>query len=159
MDSFYLMLYSNIISIMESYLSDAFLSIVESREDLLEKALQNISDLANRNIKQSELFQKYKSIKYDVIEYILNKMVFHNINRVQNYYEKILGIRITTDLSRITNVVLVRHDIVHRNGKTIEGQKDIVDRTMVVELIRDVKNFITGINSKLVKNYFSFLSE
>ena len=50
---------------------------------------------------------------------------------------------------RIGRAVKIRHDIVHRNGRTQEGEECYIRKNDVEEIWRRVTNFIEEINKQL----------
>ncbi len=153
-DAFYPMIFANIINTMESYLMDAYLNVIEKNESIIESSLENIPELGKKSIKQAKLFKKIRTIKNDVKDYIINNLVFHNINRIRVLYGKVLDISFTTDLTFIMNAVLLRHDIVHRNGKDKTGKKTVITKHMIEDLIKQVRDFINEIQSQLVEKHY-----
>jgi hypothetical protein len=53
------------------------------------------------------------------------------------------------DLEKPIQCVLVRHDIVHGNGKTKNGEALSIDTKIVSDAIIVIENFITDVAKKL----------
>ena len=53
------------------------------------------------------------------------------------------------DIAELSKFVTSRHDLVHRNGKTKEGNEVIVTPEMITELISYVIAFVEEISEKL----------
>lgn len=91
---------------------------------------------------------KYAERAEDIAKKAMLEVIYHNLPKVKNMYESTLGISFP-DFSRIQKDIVIRHDLVHRNGKTKEGQKIAVDEAIVNEVICRIENFVNELDRNL----------
>lgn len=151
----YKMSYANIITIMETFLTNAVINLLDEdfSNDIHKSLLSTISELGNEKIKLSEIYEEFDSIKDRIKSFILNSIVFHNIPRIRPIFEKALKIPFPENIGQIIKAVETRHDIVHRNGRTLDGNDIILTKIEVLDLIILVENFIDEINNNISKKY------
>lgn len=89
-----------------------------------------LTDLAETNLDVKSLVLKYVS-----------DILYHNIPNVVEMYEQVLGIKLDIDISKVVKVTKLRHDIVHRNGKTIDGTMISVSSKDFTQAIDHIKEF------------------
>ena len=88
-----------------------------------------------------EIEQKAKSYLADV--------VWHNFAKVKPMYKDVLGVTFDMDLGDLFRAVLKRHDIVHRNGKTKDGDEITVSIQDVNDLLAKAEVFVAEVDAKL----------
>ena len=151
---FYRMIYANVISSMEAYLSKTNISIVLNDDISFWNFVKHF-DWGKEKIEIQNIKEVYDGMNIRV-QTKLTEVLYHNIPKVKAMYEKILGINILQDskeLEFLTHAVSVRHDLVHRNGrKTTVGAIDeyhSISLEMITELIQHVDKLIEEIESQL----------
>ena len=143
--TFLRMLFANTITMMETYLSDAFTNTVLKDRKLIQALVETTPYFVEMKTSVSKLFEWAERIEKEVAEYLQENVVYHNIWKVRHMYEDVLGIYFPDELEQLQRAIMVRHDIVHRNGKSVNGtpvilsKKDIED---VTGLVRSFVNFI-----------------
>lgn len=147
-DRFYNLLFANIITSMESYLSDMFINIILRKEDLILKLLKKSSLFNEKNYKIGEAYEWLKN-KQGKIQSVLSTISFHNLKVAQDLYEKILEISFPEDIEIIREAVKARHAIVHKNGKTPSGDLIKINLYNFKETIDEIKHFISEINNSI----------
>jgi hypothetical protein len=90
-----------------------------------------------------------ENLEKEVTDYLLNEVTYHNIWIVEKMYKGVLNIRFHYDLVSIDKIVRRRHDIVHRNGKTVDGKPVIVSSEEVNSAIETIRDFVSGIEKQL----------
>lgn len=146
-EKLYYMLYAKIITNIETYLGDSLKSIVLNDEKFLRKFVQEYSPYKNEEFKLCDIFDKYDRIK-DIVKQSLDKILYHNLWQIKQIYIKILDVDMG-DISILSKAVVIRHDIIHRNGKDKEGNVHIITKEMVSELAHTVNDFIYNIDIQL----------
>ena len=110
------LLYVNVITAMETYLSDAFIGIVGENQDIMRRFIETTPEFKDEKILLSDAFVATDKAKKKADIYLMN-VVWHNIRRVKPMYKDTLGIDFPENISAILRAVDDRHDMVHRNGK------------------------------------------
>lgn len=142
------MLYGNIITAMESYLSDAFTHVVLSDELKIRRLVEKTPELQNRTLKLGEIFLRLDSLKSEVQKYLM-ELIYHRLDKVRELYYHTLNIKFPEDLSSIFKAIINRHDIVHRNGKRKDGSTLTITSEDVSFLLSEVTSFIKEIDKQL----------
>jgi hypothetical protein len=136
------MLFANVITVLETYLSDTFKKQVIKRDAILRRFVKH-HDAFNKNSKRYSI-----SEIYDVMDELLtrvsseiDKMSFHNMETIPGLYQSVLSTNFPKELGELVSAVHIRHDIVHRNGKSPKGvernvsMRDVVEVTSLVDTV------------------------
>ncbi len=59
------------------------------------------------------------------------------------------GVEFTSELAPLIKAVTNRHDIVHRNGRSIKGRGVAIGEKEVLDLFSTVKDFVRELDGKL----------
>lgn len=144
------MVYANIITSLETYLSDAFINTVISSQELTKRFVKTFKDFKEVKLELSSIFDYYDVIQDKVTKALLD-VIYHNIWKVKGMYKDTLGVEFPNDLSAIRKAILIRHDIVHRNGKDKTGQMNEIQLPDVLELISTTKRLVKHINDQILQ--------
>lgn len=143
-DGFHRQLYfSNVISLMEKYLSDLFLYEVTAKEDVF-KLMTTANKFKTQKYAVAEVFNG--DVKIKVINSVKN-LVWHRLNDIDPLYKHTFNIRMHIHTG-LTDKLALRHDLVHRNGYTLDGQAVIISNEALNECISTVADFINNVESK-----------
>ena len=142
------LLFVNVITAIETYLSDAFINTVLNNKMFLRKFVENCPEFNKRTFILSDLFKKHESIKTEVQDYLLAQM-WHNIKKVKPMYKSTLDVDFPNNLREIFLSIKIRHDLVHRNGKDKDGEVVNIRSEDVAKLIDEASSFINHINEQL----------
>ncbi|MCK4819161.1 hypothetical protein KA005_25540 [bacterium] len=147
---FYRLLYVNVITTMETYLSDAFINSVVPDAELMRSFIESTPEFKAEKIPLANVYKAAEEIEQRAKKYLAD-VVWHNLGRIKPMYKSVLGIEFDTKLGPITKEILNRHDIVHRNGKTKSGEEIFITKEGVKVLISMVEAFIKEVDEKLSK--------
>jgi hypothetical protein len=134
------LLYVNVVTALETFLSDAFINKVIRNQTLLQKFVETNPDFQGKKLVLSQIFCRMKDLDKEVKSYLVD-LVWHNLEKVKPMYKSTLGIDFPKDLRRLFKAIAIRHDIVHRNGKNKEGNEIQLSRADVEQLLADVRDF------------------
>lgn len=146
--NYYMLLYVNVISVMETYLCDAFINKVIGDEKLLRKFVETSSHFSDQKVQASDIYNKMENINDEVKRYLLD-LIWHNLKRIKPIYKDTLDVDFPHDVGDIFRDIMKRHDIVHRNGKTKNGQEITIDKADVEGTIDKISEFIDAIDEQL----------
>lgn len=146
---FYRQLYSSVIGIMETYLSDAFINTVFKSKENFRNFFKTFKSFKKQNISISAIYE-YEAKAEPIAKKAMLDIIYHNLPIVSNMYKDTFGITFPK-FSDIYKAVLIRHDFVHRNGKDKEGKEVNIDEKMITELIDKVRIFIKDIDDQIIK--------
>lgn len=140
-------LYASTIGTLETYLSDAFINTVLSNEGNLKVFFKTFKSFEKQNIAMSAIYEFHEKAD-SIAKKIMLDVIYHNLPKVSKMYKDTLGI-IFPQFGEIYKSVLIRHDLVHRNGKTKEGDEVLINKEAVTELIGNVRLFVCDIDEQL----------
>lgn len=139
-------IYIGAITCMETYLSDAFINTVLSNEEFLISFFTNY-DFAEKKIEKKELYKPENQFE-NLARREMLKIIYHNLKMACAIYRDVLNVAFP-DFGLVNGYVSTRHDLVHRNGKTKEGNEVAIDKEEVDKVIDDVETFITNVDTNL----------
>ncbi len=139
------MSYASAITAMETYLCDAFFHKVINSDELIEKLLKSVPDFKERKYALTELLDWKNQFNKKVSEYLLD-IVWHNLAKVQPLYETVLGVKFPQNTEQIHKGIAVRHDLVHRNGRTKTGKFHVIKLSEIETLLLGIESFVAHID-------------
>ncbi len=142
------LLYVNVITAIETYLSDAFISTVLEDKDILRKFVESNPEFKKQNFCLSDVFKTHDAIESEVKNYLLGLM-WHNIKKIKPMYKSTLDVSFPSDLSNIFKAVVKRHDLVHRGGKNKDNESVVVTDQDLNNLIVEAESFINSVNEQI----------
>lgn len=147
MQPFLRLLYANVITALETYLFDFFYSVLQKDKEMFRKFVEKNEEYTKKRIPLSEIFTQYENIEKTVKEF-LSAISWHNLPRVRPLYKEILELEFDDKMvQELIAAIAKRHDIVHRNGRSKDGDVEVtLDGNQVKELISLVNNFVNRIN-------------
>jgi glutaredoxin len=143
------LLYANVVTLMETFLSDAITNIVINDKALTERLVETTPRFIEAKFSLSSIYAHYKKMDKEVAEYLQNDVLYHSIWTVEKLYRNVLGIHFPQDLTSLNKIIMKRHDIVHRNGKTVEGKTIIITTEEVKSAIATISEFVSFVEKQL----------
>ena len=133
------MTYAYAVTLLEAFLGDTAKSLVSESEVFFTNS-QQIDELKKARYSLEYLSKNEMDAKgLAIIE--LSNILYHNIPKVKRIFEIILGTTINVDISELNKIMKVRHDIVHRNGKTKEGVRIDLSNDDILQIISHIESF------------------
>ena len=136
----YRLLYSNVITAIETYLSDAFTNTVLNDAGLLRKLIENTPDFKKQKLVLSDIYNSVDNADKKARGF-LRQVIWHDLARVKPMYCDVLNVEFP-DSTPMFRAVKIRHDLVHRNGKTKDGVAIPIDKGHVLSLAREAGEFV-----------------
>ena len=140
-------LYVNVITVLETYLSSAFIHTVLNDPGLVRGLIESTQGFQKRRVKLSNIYKEVDNAAETVRKY-LGQITWHNVRRVMQLYGNVLHIRFP-DIDSLRQAVEMRHDLVHRNGHTKEGEAIPIDKGQVLSLVDEVQELVEHIDREL----------
>lgn len=140
-------IFSGVVTCMEAYLSDTLIKAVLGNEIFLKNFVRSYSGIANRKFSLGEIFEKQRLLE-GIVKKELLEIIYHNLPKVGIVYKNTLGIDFQ-DISELMKIVTTRHDMVHRNGKSRDGEIIEINKDIVDDVIKKVREFLQDIEAKL----------
>lgn len=149
----YRLLYANLITSMEVYLSDTLIKYVTENDEYLRKFTETYKPFKKLTFTTDDIFNRMDNLK-DIVKRELRKLMYHNLPKIKPIFMDSMGIDIGV-IKDLYKAVLIRHDIVHRNGKDKDGNEHVITKEDVEKLCSQVNDFIYNIECKLLTNDIS----
>ena len=140
------LLYANVITALETYLSDKFISSVNADEKLLRRFVETTPEFEKRKLTLSEVFNAHESIKNEVKTHLL-EVVWHRLDKVEPMFRDTLGIGFPPEMGELHKALIVRHDCVHRNGRTKDGEEHVLSESAIRELLTEADKLVRWIEA------------
>lgn len=136
-------LYANIFTTFESYISMAFIHKLFGSSDTIHRFLTKQTEFGIVQPKMTDLLCDEEHIG-DLIEDMksklktdLTKASWHDTDKIARRFSQI-GIKVPFARTGINKIVDTRNDIVHRNGRTVNGDQVVVMRGEIESAINTV---------------------
>jgi hypothetical protein len=137
---FFKMIYVNIITVLETYLSEFFIGQLERNEYSFRKFVENNPDFKKEKISLSDIFKKQESLEEYVKKYLVD-FTWHNLPKLRPMFKTTLDIDFPNSIGNLIKATHIRHDLVHRAGKTKDGTPINLSKQDISDLIEEVFKF------------------
>ncbi len=141
------LLYSNVITAMETYLFDSFAQQVLYHRPTLRRFLETYGKFSEEKIKKSVILTEADDIE-NTVKKTISDIVWHNLPRIKPMYADTLDVEFL-DFANLQHAILKRHDFAHRNGRDKDGNDVVVSKSDVETLIENVVTFIDDVDTKV----------
>lgn len=145
------MLYAQVVTAVEAYLSGIFIHTVVNSDSLTRRLVESDPELGKRQFSLKEIFTQWDNLKKLVARY-LKDLIFHDIKKIKPMYQSVLEIDFG-DVGWLFKAIHIRHDCVHRNGFDKEGNQNQIDKDVITELIQNCTHLVSTIEEEIYANY------
>ncbi|WP_120232836.1 hypothetical protein [Chryseobacterium sp. AG363] len=143
------LLYTNVITCLEAYLSSAYINTVISKPQNLKKFYETFLEFQKEKVTLSKLYE-LKDQTEEIAKQAMHKVLYHNLDKVNAMFKDTFAIPLP-DFSKLTRSIEIRHDIVHRNGFTKDNELIIITQNDITELIDITEKFVSDLDIKINK--------
>lgn len=140
-------IYVSIMAALEAFLSETFINLTNDHPEYFRNFIESYPDFKERKIEMSRIFSEQERIK-ETAKKVMVEVIYHNLAKVSKMYSSTFKIDFP-DIATIAKCVHLRHDIVHRNGKTVDGKLVPLNKEMIADLIKQTSSFVREIANKL----------
>ena len=141
------LLYSHLIAALETYLSDTMSYWIKSDEAVFKRFVSHCSEFKKEKLSLSTIFNRLEALR-DQVEQYIQKTVWHRLDRVMPLFSSSLDIE-KPEIDRLMEYIVIRHDIVHRGGRTKEGSHVEIIPDKLSELRLCVATFVEKIEEEV----------
>jgi hypothetical protein len=130
------LLYASVITALETYLSDRFVSSITNNPKALRKFVETFPRFQKESLKLSDIFKKSDHLERQVKSMLLSEVVWHRLVSIGKMFTGTFEVNFPEprDLQDLLKAVDIRHDLVHRSGKNTDG----VEHTITIEEMEKV---------------------
>jgi len=93
------------------------------------------------------VFKESETINQKIEKY-LSEFMWHRLEKAKPMFRDTLGVEFPHDMKELFQAILVRHDLVHRNGTKKGGGEHVLQEGDVLNLIDAVEKFVSEIEAK-----------
>jgi len=133
------LLYQNAITVTEVFLCDLFINRIMRNEKYLRRFVATNPAFQQEKVSISQVYEVMENIEKKVRKFLVS-LVWHRLHIVKDIYQKTFEI-VFPEIAVLISAIQIRHDIIHRNGKTVEGEAILVKRQEVLDLITAIGIF------------------
>jgi hypothetical protein len=144
------MVLAHAVTILEVYLEDIVKSLIISNDLYLQNTIKNVKPFCDTSFKLSEISIEKDGIKKFVIGKLSDNL-YHDIPKVLKILNGIIGKKIDLSIKNVCRVTVIRHDIVHRNGKGKDGNHIEITHAFVLDALASIEKFSKDLRSSLSK--------
>lgn len=141
---FFRLVYSNLIAILESYLSDTFSSAVLNNKSYINSLFLSVKDFSDKKYSIHDAVNWQSNEKKIALKFI-HEIVWHNLPKAHHLYKNVLKITLPQDDGSLMKAISKRHDIVHRNGKNTKGRSFRLEKGDLITLLNNIDNYVREI--------------
>ncbi|MBA1236243.1 hypothetical protein G7Z98_17005 [Pseudomonas stutzeri] len=138
-------IYISIIGALETILSDIFISKTLSSDWYLKEFVKTHPDFKSQKISVSEIFSFSQTIR-ERAKTVMVGVIYHKLPAVREMYTQTFSVKFP-DIANLQKYILTRHDLVHRNGKTVDGKVVKINDNLVNDLRGAVVSFVDELYS------------
>lgn len=145
------LLYSHFIGALEAYLAESMSYWLAENDDVFRHFVGRCKKFKEKKLSVSDIFVCLDTLREEVDKYI-NSVVWHRLDKVVPLFCGALKIK-RPDISALMKHIVIRHDIVHRGGKSKEGEIVNIDATKLIDLREDVVDFVNEIEEAVSRRF------
>lgn len=134
----YCLLFTNLVTILDSFIKIYTESIILSNDNLIEK-FSIVFEMHNGNIEE----KKKKTKRF------YDRKSFQSLSNQKRLFKEVFNIDIVID-ERIERFVAIRNVIIHRNAFDTDGFMHIIKKSQLLQALDVIKKYIHQIHSALL---------
>lgn len=140
-------LYVSAIGTLETFLSETFINQIDENKEYYKNFIETFPPFKDQVFSLRNILRQYERLEKTVRKAML-EVIYHNLDKVQNMYKATFKIDFP-EIGELSKAVAIRHDLVHRNGKTKNGIEVEIDKARIDELIENISQFVETISISL----------
>lgn len=140
------MLYINAITALEAFLSEFFIDKINGNNANLRAFVESNPNFKNEKFPLSEIFKKKESLAVYANKYLI-RLLWHDLSKLKPMFKATLAIEFPESVGFLLKAVNIRHDLVHRNGKTKDGEKIEISKEDLNHLFDEIILFAKHIDT------------
>ncbi|WP_299162809.1 HEPN domain-containing protein [uncultured Tenacibaculum sp.] len=140
-------LFIGVIGTMETFLSEVFIKLTLENKEYLKNFISSHPKFKTNKFELREIFKEYEVIE-ETAKKVMLDTIYHNLPSVSLMFKSTFKIEFPS-IGEVYKYVMLRHDLVHRNGMTKEGKPVPVNDIEIVNLIDEVSKFVKKIAEAL----------
>jgi hypothetical protein len=146
-------LFASVITALETYLSDKFISSIDKNPTALRKFVESFPQFRKEAMKVSDIFKKSDTIEKQVKSILLGEIVWHKLVSAGHMFNGTFDVDFPDEreLVFLLRAVDIRHDLIHRGGKTKEGREHDIKVDNIQALLEACESLVKFIEGQAAK--------
>jgi hypothetical protein len=149
------LLFSAVITTMETYLSDRFLSSITRNPRALRKFVETFPRFQKEPLNLCDIFKKSEDLETRIRLMLVGEIIWHRLVMVKDMFKDTFDVLFpeSDDMGRLLRAIDIRHDLIHRSGRSKDGVEHTITVQGIERLIEDANQFahlIEGQNGKFL---------
>lgn len=145
------LLYSHLIGALEAYLAESMSYWLAEDDEVFRRFVGSCKEFKEKKLSVSDIFDRLDTLREEVDKYI-HSVVWHRLDLVVPLFCGALRIK-RPEIGALMKHVVMRHDIVHRGGRSKEGEIVNIDAEKLNELQGDVVEFADEIEESISRRF------
>ncbi|MEW5677385.1 hypothetical protein ABGT15_13825 [Flavobacterium enshiense] len=143
------LIFSGVITSLETYLNEIFKLVVFHSNATLEKFIEEYEPYKKEQISLNEIISKYNRLQ-DRVNEDLDNIIYHNISKLIRIFN-IFNFELNrySSIKSMAKHIQQRHNLVHRSGLDKYNNFQDLSKKEVLTLIEDTNSFVTYIDNKI----------
>jgi len=150
--------FSQTITALEAYLSDTLINLVKGDKVIQKSIYEKDAELGKKKFTAKEFLDDSDLPEKYMLLHFRKKISFHNLDTANKLFKYALNQDIFVDDAHrnlMFRAIELRHDCVHRNGKTEESVKhNCFDTAYVISIIEATEQLFTKVRHMLIATKF-----
>ncbi|WP_431080401.1 hypothetical protein [Pseudomonas thivervalensis] len=145
------MIFAETISSMEAYLGDTLQQAVLTNAKAKQRLAVKDKELSTEKVPLNVILTN-PNVVSDKIRTYLKGLLYHNLPKVETMFKIALEVDIFPNENlkvRLLEIIQIRHDVVHRNGKDKDGEEHSFPTAWVTEAMENVKTFVENVEASV----------
>lgn len=144
------MLFASVVTVLETYLSDRFVSSMKENPKALQKFVETFPRFKDEGFKLNQIFGKWRGLEHRVRTILLGEIVWHRLIPIGNTFKDTFDIDFpeSADLADLLRGIDIRHDLIHRSGRTKDDVEHTITPEAIEKLIGDADSLVTKIEAQ-----------
>jgi hypothetical protein len=140
--------YISMVAAFETYLWETTKYWVSEDESVLRNLVTKSHKFKDSPLKIGQIFERYAGLQEEVNSY-LRSMVWHRLDDVKPLMECAFDISLPS-VNPLLELVLIRHDLVHRNGRVASGEPRYLTKSHFDRLARLALEFCIAVETAVI---------
>lgn len=145
---YYNMLYSSVITSLETYLADAIKFNLSTRKEFLINFVETFQDFKNIKCDFNDIFNLCNSVE-NIVDEGLMALLYHNLPKIKGIYKSTFNMSFQP-IDELMKSISIRHDLVHRNGKFKNGSTHEITKMDILNLCDKTLFFVEHIEAQFI---------
>lgn len=145
------LLYSHLIGALEAYLAESMSYWLAEDEEVFRRFVESCKEFKEKKLSVSDIFDRLETLREEVDKYI-HSVVWHRLDMVVPLICGALRIK-RPEIGALMRHIVMRHDIVHRGGRSKEGEIVNIDAEKLNDLQDDVVEFVNELEESISRRF------